>query len=747
MPPSIALLFFASGAVAVGFEALWAAELARLLGGTTSSTAFVVGTFMAGMGLGYLWGGRFSTSARRPLLAYGLAEIGLAASALFAVRVVPSLEGQLSAPAAYAVSATLLATPTVLAGFTLPVLVEGTRGTVGDALGTLYAVNTAGAVAGVLVTGLLALGALGVAATGAWLAAVGASVGLTAVALGLRAPLRSLPPAHAAPVRAPSEWLGVALLTGLASLAEEVLWTRSLAVHFNSSTYAFSIILAVFLLGLALGAAICAALLRKGISPRALLVGSQVGAAFFVLLSPELLLLSESAIPGYVGVSRIADAASWWQTLGIGALRTSVVLLPPTTLLGFALPLIAELRAGGDAMRRGRLAGLVVSASTVGGVVGSLGARFVMLPYLGIEGGLRAAAIVHAAAATGAILARGEPLRPAAPRSRWLAVPALLALAVLLRPGGEPFVGRLPEWHTLLLVDEGVQDTTAVVEDMAGYRHIFSNGIAYAGDSPTGLRYMRLLGHVPSLHARERRRALVVCVGTGTTAASVARHPFERIDVVDISPAVDRTLPFFTRVNDRFFEDPRVHLHIDDGRIFTARAAAGSYDVVTLEPPPPRAAGVAALYSVEFYRHARRILRDGGAFAQWLPLHGMTRRELSLLTRTFFEVFPEGQIVWLHPMEAALLATRGTGADRDEIARRATDPRVSSHLEEIGVEDPGALPVATAADASRVTGPGPVVTDDHPRIEHFGALLGPDTDAREDALLGAGEDFARALFR
>ena len=165
--------------------------------------------------------------------------------------------------------------------------------------------------------------------------------------------------------------------------------------------------------------------------------------------------------------------------------------------------------------------------------------------------------------------------------------------------------------------------------------------------------------------------------------------------------------------------DLREQLHIADGRRFIASADAGAYDVITLEPPPPRAAGVAALYSVEFYSGAKRLLRDGGALAQWLPMHGMTYPELAMLTRTFLQVFPAGRLIRIKDNEAALVA----GGSEHLIAARAAQPAVAQHLSEIGAPDPAALPRRSGAALIARIGPGPVVTDDHPRVEHFAAGL------------------------
>jgi spermidine synthase len=414
----------------------------------------------------------------------------------------------------------------------------------------------------------------------------------------------------------------------------------------------------------------------------------------------------------------------WLSVMWTALARAGVALLLPTIMLGFALPLLAQLYAPAHASRA-RAVGMLASINTLGSVLGSLGARFALLPSFGVSGSLRLLAALHAGIALFGIL--GQPRKAA-----WLAACALLGLLATITPSAPPFLGRLVQGHQLVLVDEGVQDTTAVIEltGSGGARQIVSNGIAYAGDLPEAKRYMRMLAHLPALLARERRRAMVICLGTGMTAAAVARHrSFATLDFVDISPTVFRTLPLFARSNDRVYQDARARFHIQDGRVFLAHATPGSYDVITLEPPPPRVAGVAALYSREFYLNAKRALADGGALAQWLPIHGMTHDELRMLARTFTEVFPDAILYEVQHVEAALIGLQGQGASAATSNARLREPAVAEQLAELEIADPLRLPQIRGAALRAALGPGPIVTDDLPRIEHFAARLPAHTAA------------------
>jgi spermidine synthase len=394
-----------------------------------------------------------------------------------------------------------------------------------------------------------------------------------------------------------------------------------------------------------------------------------------------------------------------------------------------------------------------VALNTVGGVAGSLLAGFALLPGLGSGKALLIVGL-------GNFLAALLVLVPSTPRgNRRLATLALTAVVALLafaiRPGAtSPFLGRLAQGAQPLLVDEGPQDTTAVIEQgPPGQREriILSNGVSYAGDAPAAQRYMGLLGHLPVLLSEDASQSLVICVGTGTTAANLATHDeVHRLDLVDISPAVHKTLPLFAHVNHSVWNDPRVRMHEADGRQFVTRALR-NYGVITLEPPPPRAAGAASLYTIGFYERVHASLRPGGVLAQWLPLHGLTEAEILVLARTFLAVFPNAALFLLNPDEAALLGSPSPLVfDADRVRRRLASPAVRAALARIGfaTDDAGhlaadllALAPAGGPALLRLVGDGPVVTDNRPLIEQFGFILAADVSS------GLDHDGRRGLLR
>jgi spermidine synthase len=744
-------LFVLSGVGGLSLEVVWTRQLAISLGSTSRATTAVVALFMAGLALGNSLGARRARGLASPVRNYGFAEVGVALGAALCTLLLPRLEGVSLGALRYVGAALLMLAPTVCMGVTWPLLTESWRRVEACAAGRLYAANTLGAAAGALLTGFVAIGLVGVAKTGYASALIDLVCGALALAIG-----DGETPADAAAVDAregdptPRWFLAVAAASGFLALAEEIVWTRALLPYVNSSTYAFAAILGLYLLGLAGGSWLASRDLRADVGGAAL-SRVQLGLALSVAATPLFFALAERYIPLYSGVRRAVTLAAWGESVLAIFIKTAVALAVPTVLLGantaFALRVATAM-----GMRPARAAGAWGSANTLGAIVGTVLAGFVLLPVLGAHRAISLCAAGHLALA---LVWRGRvtPSSPAA--APCLAVALAVAALVALTPAA-PFTGRLTAGLHLLLVDEGPQDTTAVVQTgtvrgAGTFRAILSNGVAYASDNAQSRRYMGLLGHLPALLADDPSRALVICVGTGTTARAVAVHPEVRaLTLVDISPVVHRTLPLFAHVNGAIWKDRRVRIVEADGRQYLSQSE-GSFGLITLEPPPPRMAGAASLYTRELYARARRSLVPGGVLAQWLPLHGMTADETWMLVRTFLEEFPDGALFVLTPDEAALVGGASPfRPDVDRMRARLADPTVTDALRAIGFR--GATPDALTlellalspthgAALRALAGRGVVITDDRPMIEQFAIGL-----ARSNARTILSTDGRASLF-
>ena len=743
-----------SGANGLCFEILWARQLQVVVGATSKAVAAVVGVFMLGLALGGALGARWAPRVRRPALAYGLCELGIGLSGAAVTLLLPRLESLSSLPLRYGLAAAFLLVPSTLMGLTFPCVVQAADPQARAGGGALYAANTAGATLGCLLAGFLGIGILGIRGTAEVAALFNLLCGATVCWLfrgdtTARAAVETPPVPLSPDARRVFTLLVAAGVSGASALAAEILWTRALLPYVNSSSYAFAAIMVCYLAGLSIGAAWvasrCARLRVEDIALRWLLCQSAL--ALFLALSPILMRMVEALLPIYVGIRRVQSLSDWLAMVAGVFAKSALVVLPGTLLMGASLPLCIALMARAGCAG-GRAAGQISAVNTLGGLLGSVVAGFVLLPVLGSSNSLLVVGLGNVAGALVVWLPQKRTRRQNWALVVSLAVSVLLAGLAHSADRG-PFLGRLASGARVLLVDEGPQDTTAVVERAVNGvegRVIVSNGVSYAGDEPMSQRYMALLGHLPLLLSEDASRALVICVGTGTTAANLAVYPeVQSLDLVDISPAVHKTLPLFVHVNHQVWADPRATIYEADGRQFMTRTSI-RYGVITLEPPPPRAAGAASLYTLGLYERARSSLLPGGVIAQWLPLHGMTESEILMLARTFQRVFPEAALFLLNPDEAALLGSAGPLlVDSQRVQQRLQDRTVRAALHRIGFasDDPAELAAQLLALAPvhgtalrALLGEGPVVTDDRPLIEQFAALLADRTNFDPDGRRG-----------
>jgi spermidine synthase len=404
------------------------------------------------------------------------------------------------------------------------------------------------------------------------------------------------------------------------------------------------------------------------------------------------------------------------------ALAAAVVVLPPTILLGAAFPVAVRLAGGAE--RIGRDLGAVLALNTAGGVAGTLLTGFVLVPKFGLVHTLGILAVV--AAAIGAIaLARDANFRKPALLGG-ITLVLVVAIGAALMPGD--LLARLlttSRGGTLVFYQETPGGTVAVLEQRASsgsFRRLYIQGISNSGDPMPSLRYMRLQALVPLLiHRGEPRSALVIGLGTGITAgALLAYDKLDRYVVAELLPAVVSSSRIF-RGNYSVASDPRVTLRVADGRRELLRHS-DRYDLITLEPPPPSAAGVVNLYSRDFYALARGRLNVNGLVAQWLPLATQNDEDSRSLVRSFLDVFPHTTL-WTTEFHETLLigSVEPIELDVTRIAARFAQPGVTLALKEVGIASPAALLATYITDRAgleRYVQDAPATTDDHPRIEY-----------------------------
>jgi len=709
-------------------------QLGLVAGIEVEATSVVVSGFFTGLAFGsHLFGARADRSDT-PWRLYASLELGSAVLGVLATFVLAGSAvwfvplRALVGPFAWVPLLLLVAGPSALMGGTLPALLRVERPTqarVARRAGLFYAANTAGAIFGVLLTPFALLPVLGV--RGSALAAGAANTLIAVVAwrlLGKRSKRRELPQAAAASSKLSRDAKVCLALYGAAggvALGYEVLWTQTLVQFLSTRAYAFAVVLATYLSGLALGSYAYARVADR-VQQRWAAFGLLVaGAGVSALGGLALLGGWLPAVQGSFGRAAldITDSRMLMMCVRFAVAAGALVLLP-TLLLGAAYP--AAMRVVANASSVGADAGHVVAANTAGGIAGSLLTGFVLLPALGLMRAFALLALVAAAIGATAVLHAASARRLRALAGA-LVVTSIAGLVWLPRDKLARLLAEERGGKTLFY-EEAASGTVAVLEQAApsgAFRRLYIQGVSNTGDAMPSLRYMRLQAFVPLAAAKAPRSALVIGLGTGITCGALGAWPgLERRACVELSPAVAKAAGYF-HGNFAVTRDPRFQISIADGR-HQLLAANERYDVITLEPPPPAAAGVVNLYSREFYALARNRLAKGGVLAQWWPLATQNDADSRSLVQSFLQEFPHVALFSTELHEMLLLGGADPLAfDLAQVEARLAAPATASALAEVGIASPAALlgTYVTGRPGLEAYAQGAApVTDDDPRIEY-----------------------------
>jgi spermidine synthase len=508
------------------------------------------------------------------------------------------------------------------------------------------------------------------------------------------------------------------------ALGYEVIWSQSVVQFMSTRSFSFSVMLATYLSGLALGAGVFARRADRVSDPWAAF-GLLIGAAGLIallevsLLGPWLPALQSLAADKAFSLteSRLVGMCARFAIAAVS------VVFVPTLLLGAAFP--AALKLIVDAGHVGRDLGRVVALNTLGGIAGTAITGFVLVPRCGLVATL---AILAVAAA---LLGLSAAMRGTSgwTGTRWgAAAVAVTAVAAAVLTPSDRLASLLATTRgggALVFYQEGKGGTVAVLEQTAGhkqFRRLFIQGVSNTGDTLPSRRYMRLQALLPLIiHGGEPKSALVIGLGTGITAGALLQYPgLEQRVVAELLPEVLTAAAKFEG-NLGAPADTRLEIRLRDGRR-ELLSREQSYDLITLEPPPPSASGVVNLYSTGFYELARDRLRPGGLVAQWLPLPTQNEEDTQSLVRSFLDVFPHASL-WTTELHEMLLVGSLTPIELEvpRIVERFNRPEVASALREVGIASPAALMATWMADRAGLetyAGESLPVTDDRPRIEY-----------------------------
>ncbi|MDB4877792.1 MAG: Spermine synthase [Gemmatimonadetes bacterium] len=721
--PLLLLLFVGSGCAALIYEIVWFQLIQLVIGSSAVSLGVLLGTFMGGMCLGSLLLPRFVSPEQHPLRVYAMIEAGIGVLGLIVLVAVPLVGGVYTATAMHGLMGVLLRgvvcgicllPPTLLMGATLPAIARWVETTPTGVswLGFFYGSNIAGAVFGCLFAGFYLLRVTDMATTTFVAVLINFGVAAIGFMLSKRAPHR---PAVQAPgegvVEAPavprSNAVYVAIgLSGLTALGAEVVWTRTLSLMLGASVYTFSIILAVFLVGLGFGSS-AGSFMARGTRPRAALGWSQLLLTAGIAWSAYMMAKSLPYWPINPTLS-----PSPWITFQVDLIRSLVAVFPAAFLWGASFPLAiaAVVGPGQDA---GRIVGRVYAANTVGAIVGAVAFSVFAIPRIGTQASERlliAVAIVSAIVVFASML-RAPADEPGTKRDArhvaalstggiaTLAVGLLIALLLLAGvpkiPDGLIAYGRfLPTYTTepkYLYVGEGMNSSIAVSEEASGARNFHVAGKVEASSLPQDMRLQRMLGHLSALLDHDPQSVLVVGFGAGVTAGSFVTHPgIKRIVICEIEPLIPQVVStYFTRENYNVAHDPRVQIVYDDARHYILTTKE-KFDVITSDPIHPWVKGAATLYTKEYFELVKQHLNPGGVVTQWVPLYESFPEVVKSEVATFFNVFPDGT-VWSNDIQGkgydVVLAGHATPQtiDVDSMQMRLTqNPRAAQSLGEVG---------------------------------------------------------------
>lgn len=761
--PLLSCLLFLSGTAALVYQVLWLRLLSLTFGVTTHAASTVLASFMGGLALGSYIAGRLADRSTRPLRLFGIVELLIGACALATPAVLAAVHAAYIALFPHMPDSLALATfvrlvmsfgvllvPTALMGATLPIVLKssfsGLDG-VGTRVGLLYAANTAGAICGALLAGLSLIPHVGLTRSFLLAASLNGIVGFVAVAIGssrrflVTSPVTppvaaSTPTATPTPTAAPAldevgdlasqksrvrqAWLILAVfaISGFASLALEVIWFRVLGILLGPTSYAFTLMLAAVLAGIALGSALITPLMKWRIDWLQGLAVLQIGAG----------LIAVNSLSGLGRTPRLPASLQrliTWPGLEFlvpNIIATTMAILPTAIFFGLAFPVGLRLWTAFDQSGRHTAAriGLFYAINTCGAIVGAIAAGFLLLPWLGSKGSLiaMAALFLVSGLAIQALLAARRPI--------FTMAAVLAAAAFVLEAGDVPDPHEIARRRGLmaeqtLWKEEGVQTTVVVSgSSHARGRTLYLNGRHQANDSEAMVFIHRRIGLLPAVLHANPRRALVVGLGGGATPGGLSQYPGLALDVVELSGGVIRAASFFSHVNFNVMEQTNVRAHLDDGRNFLLRTQT-PYDVITADAILPHTAGSNNLNSFEYFRLVRGKLADDGVALHWNG--GATAAEHKLILRAFVEAFPHATL-W---GDGTLMvgSKRPLTLSRSRIEAMLANPEGRKMLALINVENFDHLVKMFRANPEAIRaylGEGPILTDDKPSLEYFASL-------------------------
>jgi len=749
----VLVLFFFSGMTALVLEVVWMRQLTLIFGSTLYAISTILAVFMAGLALGSFIFGRVVDRSNNPLRLYSFLEGGIGIYVLltpFIFAAVSSIQIFFAqnffvdftglSVIRLVLSFLALIIPTTLMGGTLPVLSKlfvQSKDSIGKKVGLLYAINTFGGVVGTILVGYVLLSLVGVLGTLYVASITSVIISIIAFLLSVKATqnkdiskIASLKSTFKIDPLIFAVLIAFGL-SGFAALSLEVLWSRVLVMILGSSIYSFTIILATFLFGIALGSLVMSKLIDRIKNPVSLFVSIElaigVSIIFMTLLFSYLPIFFLKTFSFTEGVFLSMQVAQF--------ILVALVMIIPTILMGMAFPLVARICTG-ELKKVGSFIGNVYFVNTLGSMFGPVIAGFVFIPFFGLQTSIFIVASVYIAIALYFLILHIHIYK-------YFKISVVL-LAVIVVTGSF----FMPVWdknilntgvyryanfyieqdlnldafgHEIIYYNEGLSSTVAIEKSKDNDLFLTIDG---KGDAGTGndMDTELILGHLPMLLHSDPKDVLVIGLGSGITLGAIEQHDeLESVDLVEIEPAVVEAASYFKDFNNNALRDSRVNVVQADGRNFVLTTKK-KYDVISAEPSNPWITGNSNLFTKEQFQLYKKRLKKGGIMFQWAHVYALRPEDVKTIVATFQEVFPH-TVVWQNfsGRDIFLIGSDDTlQINFERLVEKMNNEKIKKDLSRVNLENPMILlsySVLNEDGAKEFSKGAKIHTDNHPVLE------------------------------
>lgn len=654
------LLFVFSSICSLIFEVIWARMLAPIFGNTIYAATIVITTFMAGLAIGGFVGGRYVEKSKNPLALFISSQflIGIYAfSTPFLISLIKFFYIYLVGQNEYSLfylnsirsflSFLIILFPATCMGIVIPVLAEeisqkSHRGK--WAISSVYSISSFGGAAGCFLTGFFLITKLGIRGSNYLSGGISVLVSIAVFLLWRYESSQGINTREGKPsvrkilnsddnaIETPTAYalMVLAFISGLTSLGYEILYLRLLIPVMESTTYSFSLILSVFLLGLGLGNYLCFKLLKssKKLPVYAVILEIAVGvySICFIVIFPHLLDFG-------IALYNATGSLTWEKTVLINFIITLSVLALPTTLFGMLLSLLSSVFSS-YINKIGKGVGDIFYINTAGSIIGCVFTGFFLIPYFGVKESLIIFGIINVAAGLLVFI-----MNNLTAKTIGISIISLIGIFFIIHGISKINFLEPSEGEKIVYYKEGIDGNVEVSQNIRGFNILRVDNKTHGGNEPWVKVDEVRIAHFPLFLHNNPKDVLLIGLGTGITLDAIVRHKINTVECVEIVGELKNTMSYFLDGIPKILERKDVRIITEDGRNYILRAKK-KYDVIIMDLIHPESAGAGSLFTKEYYEDAGKIIRGNGLVAQWLPLYQLSDLELKIIIHTFASVFP-----------------------------------------------------------------------------------------------------------